>query len=105
MLLESSFLTGFGAEDGNTRLGTELPVGCLLGIIVGESESMSPGGSDGLKLGLFSKAGAGLLVVGGKKFQAGCIVGPVVEGDDESWLLLGGNRFEAGFIVGLFVAG
>ena len=49
MLLESSFLTGFGL--GNIRPGLELPVGCLLGIIVGESETMSPDNSDGLKLG------------------------------------------------------
>ncbi len=50
------------------RLGMEFTVGSLLGIIVRESEN---GGSDGLKLGLFSRAGAGLLVVGGKEFQAG----------------------------------
>ncbi len=96
MLLESSFLTGLGL--GNIRLGIELPVGSLLGTIVRESET---GGSDGLKLGLFSRVGAGLLVVGEKKFQPGCIVGSVVEGDD-GLLVVGEGRFGSGFAVVLF---
>ncbi len=98
MLLETSFLTGLGLGLGNIRLGIELPVGSLLGIIVRESET---GGSDGLKLGLFSRVGAGLLVVGGKKFQAGCIVGSVVEGDD-GLRVVGEGGFGSGFAVVLF---
>jgi len=99
MLLESSFLTGFGfgLGLGNIRLGIKLPVGCLLGIIVRESETVPPDNSDGLKLGLFSRAGAGLLVKGTNKFQEGCIVGSTLEG--------GENRFETGFVVGLLVVG
>jgi len=63
----SSLLTEFGI----IRPGLELPVGWLLGIIVRVSETVPPGGSDGLKLSLFSRAAVGLFVVGRKKFQAG----------------------------------
>ena len=45
--------------------------------------------------------------MGGKKFQAGCIVSSVVEGDDDGLLVVGEGegRSGSGFIVGLFVAG
>ena len=66
-------------------------VGCLLGIVVGEFVTVSPGCSIGCKLGLFSGADVGLFVVGTKKFQAGCnvgsLVGSLVEGGGEGFLV------------------
>ena len=83
-------MTAFGIE--RSELG--LTVGCLLGMVDRESETVPLGCSIGCKLGLFSRASVGLLVVGRKKFHAGCNVGSLVEGSDEGSVEAGEKRIE-----------